>query len=222
MVPEMFLSGFLSYHAKFLEDEELQRATETAMGLPIVRDRADIVQGTPCLLYKPPVRVHGQDRNQQRHVGFFGLPGVTPYAYSGQVASRQDIPDWLERILAAVNALLGTELNAVLVNRYEDGSQYIGAHQDSERGLVRGAPVVTITLGEPRKFRIRRKEDGRRVLDLTPAHGSLLVMHHQRGYTHEIPVQKTIRAPRVPNPVRVSLTLRQHLLLQAPAAAALP
>ena len=44
----------------------------------------------------------------------------------------------------------------MLLNWYDAAQRhYIGAHRDSTVGLVSGAPIVTISLGATRTFRLR-------------------------------------------------------------------
>ena len=47
-------------------------------------------------------------------------------------------------------------LNGVLLNWY-DGTlgHYIGKHRDSTTNMVSGTPIVTVSLGEARVFRLR-------------------------------------------------------------------
>ena len=47
--------------------------------------------------------------------------------------------------------------NHVLINWYNDGSHYIGPHSDSEAQIVEDSPIVSVSLGQERTFRIRYK-----------------------------------------------------------------
>ena len=107
---------------------------------------------------------------------------------------------------------MSTDFNGILVNRYEDGTETIGAHSDDEKGLGKGGSVVGISLGAVRNMRFRGKKtpldiDGKKYLDMPMPHGCLFVMDgdFQKEFTHEIPAQKTIKN------VRISLTFRKHI-----------
>ena len=80
---------------------------------------------------------------------------------------------------------------------------YIGAHRDSRQGLVVGTPIVTISLGDTRIFRLRLpKEKG--FVDFDAKHGSVFVMPWETNLNvkHEVP--RTTRATGR----RISITAR--------------
>ena len=108
-------------------------------------------------------------------------------------------------LLFTVNTLLQTEFNGMLINRYEDGNDYIGAHSDSEIG-IEDHGVVALSFGAERIFRIRGKRDKKILHDEITTNGSILIMGgvFQKIYTHEIPVQKKIKESRT------SITFRKH------------
>ena len=113
----------------------------------------------------------------------------------------------LSDLIVAINKMLGTQFNGILVNKYLDGSDYIGAHSDDETGLD-GLGVVAISYGSERIFRIRNKNDKAIVCDEPTAHCGILHMggNFQKLYTHEIPAQKKIKASRI------SFTFRKHII----------
>lgn len=45
----------------------------------------------------------------------------------------------------------------VLLNWYQDGTHHMGAHSDAERELIPLAPIISVSLGQERIFRVRRK-----------------------------------------------------------------
>ena len=54
------------------------------------------------------------------------------------------------------NDIFKSNYNGILVNRYQDGTENIGAHSDDEKYLDQSG-VVAISYGHQRKFRIRDK-----------------------------------------------------------------
>lgn len=196
--------GFLEYERRFLSLAEATRLLEQCAALPIVKNAADLRPGVPAFVERPPIKVCGKECRQQRHVAFFAAEGVRPYRYSGQDATRQDMPDCVSDIMAKVSAEVGVDFNAVLVNYYPNGKSYISDHQDNERVLDPNAPVAALSLGAVRKFRIKAYPSKTRVRDLPLAHGSLVVMHDQRSYTHGIPIESRVEDGRF------SLTFRVH------------
>jgi len=119
------------------------------------------------------------------------------------MASNPFTPNMSE-LLQTVNSLLNTEFNGMLVNTYKDGSDYIGAHSDSDIGTEEG--VASLSFGAERNFRIRNKSDKKILHEEITTDGTILVMGgvFQKLYTHEIPVQKKIKGSRT------SITFRTH------------
>ena len=78
-----------------------------------------------------------------------------------------------------------------------------GRHRDSVRGMVDGAPIVTISLGEARPFRLRPwRRQG--FVDFAAPNGTVLVLPYatNRAWTHEVPQSKRATGRRI------SLTFR--------------
>jgi len=112
------------------------------------------------------------------------------YTYSGVEHIALPLPDILQPFFEWANNLMdGMQFNQVLVNWYQDGSHYIGAHADNERQLVRDYPIISISLGAERLFRIRDKETKEVVSDIVMKDCSYMVMcgKMQQNYTHEVP-----------------------------------
>jgi alkylated DNA repair dioxygenase AlkB len=164
------------------------------------------------LVKNPKIKVYGKEATMHRSIGFFSDVSHG-YTYSGQIAKSQTLPPFLAELLAEVNQKLGCDFNGILVNRYEDGSETIGAHSDDEKGLGKGGSVVGISLGAVRNMRFRGKlvplsSNGKKFLDMTMPHGCLFLMegNFQKEFTHEIPSQKSI------TDIRISLTFRKHIM----------
>ena len=111
----------------------------------------------------------------------------------------------MSELLHIVNKDTCAEFNGILVNKYMDGNDYISAHSDDETGLD-SVGVVSISYGSERIFRIRNKETKEIICDELTTHCSILHMggNFQKLYTHEIPIQKKIKEPRI------SFTFRKH------------
>jgi len=78
--------------------------------------------------------------------------------------------------------------NQMLVNWYENGNNYIGAHGDDEKELADGTPIISISFGATRKFRIREKTTKNIVHDIDLDDGTCVIMggNMQKTHTHEI------------------------------------
>lgn len=145
----------------------------------------------------------------KRSIGFFS--DTDGYKYTGQTTKSQPIPPFLQKVLDRVNRKMGTNFNGILVNKYEDGSEKIGAHSDNITELS-DKKVVGISLGATRKIRFRgidscgKKAIKGNYIDQCLEHGSLYTMEgmFQYEFTHEIPVEIKVKN------VRISLTFRRH------------
>ena len=158
----------------------------------------------PLLMERPEIVLYGKTCKQHRNVGFFSDESVG-YKYSNQLMGSRPLSEPMVALLAVINSMLGTEFNGILVNKYMDGNDYIGAHCDDKRGLD-GRGVVAISFGSERIFRIRDKNTKAILRDEPTAHCGILHMggNFQTLYTHEIPVQKKIKGSRI------SFSFRKH------------
>jgi alkylated DNA repair dioxygenase AlkB len=112
------------------------------------------------------------------------------YQFSGTTQPALPLPKQFEPFLMWANTLdTNVVYNQVLVNWYADGKHYIGPHSDSEKQLVKNSNVLSISLGQERMFRIKRKSDHSVVLDINMPHNTYLIMcgKIQERYLHEVP-----------------------------------
>ncbi|HWD20539.1 MAG TPA: alpha-ketoglutarate-dependent dioxygenase AlkB [Verrucomicrobiae bacterium] len=144
------------------------------------------------------IRMHGRKVKVPRWQQAFGRD----YRFSGQVNRALPVPPVLALLLEWAQNTIDSRLNGLLLNWY-DGKlgHYIGAHRDSAKDLVPGAPIVTMSLGEQRIFRIRPwKKDGMTSsinLDLT--NGTVVVMPYEtnQAFTHEVPASTRLQGRRI-------------------------
>ena len=92
----------------------------------------------------------------------------------------------------------------MLVNWYDGNlGHYIGKHRDDTRDLVKGSPIVTISFGEERPFRLRPRK-GNGFTDFPAREGAVFVMPWETNleWTHEVPCHRKHQGRRI------SVTLR--------------
>ena len=101
---------------------------------------------------------------------------------------------FLLKLLDFVKDHSGLEYNQVLVNWYNDGQHYIGAHSDDERQLVPDSSIYSFSFGQVRDFVIKNKKysvkDANRVrIVLQLDNNSCVIMggKMQKYFTHEVP-----------------------------------
>ncbi len=104
---------------------------------------------------RPEINVYGRKCKQPRDVVFVSDDSVG-YDYSRQHMPSVPLDVPLRSLLNAVNATLGSSYNGILINRYRDGRDCIGAHRDDERGIDASAGVLSLSLGATRTFRLRQ------------------------------------------------------------------
>ena len=131
------------------------------------------------------------------------------YRYSGNVNRALPVPAIIEPYLSWARAAIDARLNGYLLNWYDAGlSHRIGAHRDSTAGLVEGSPIVTISLGAARVFRLWSAQDkgvqSRGHVDFEAAHGNVFVLPWEtnRSVKHGVPHRASDTGRRI------SITLR--------------
>ena len=126
------------------------------------------------------------------------------YQYSGEQNDALAVPEELYPFWNWSREVVDRRLNGLLLNWY-DGQlgHYIGKHRDSIANLIIGAPIVTISLGQERVFRLRPYR-GKGYFDFPIPHGTVLIMPYatNQTWTHEVPATKKLAGKRI------SVTLR--------------
>jgi alkylated DNA repair dioxygenase AlkB len=120
------------------------------------------------------------------------------------------LPDRLAEIRSAVSAHYAVNFDSVLINWYRDGRDSVAWHGDTVRKRMDEAYVVTVGLGERRRFLLRPGSSGPATVRLTSGQGDLIVMagRAQTDWQHTVP--KAARAGS-----RLSITMRHSAALAA-------
>lgn len=147
----------------------------------------------------PTIRVRGYKGPAPRFQQAYGHD----YRFSGQTSIAVPLPDQFSAVTEWVKATVHAGINGAVATWY-DATQghYLGAHRDETKDLVPGTPIVTISFGDPRVFRLQRHRLGLRH-DIVPTAGQVILLPWavNRTWTHEI--VKTTRPGH-----RISLTYR--------------
>lgn len=160
---------------------------------------------TLLLDHNPQSKIYNKPVTFHRDIGFFSDTSHG-YKYTNQITTAQPLTLELETLLKKVNTTLQVPFNGILINRYNSGNDYIGAHSDDEHELAPGGIVACISLGQSRIFRVHNKQTRQRT-DINTKNGQLLLMKgsFQSEFTHGIPIQSKVIG------TRISLTFRYHL-----------
>jgi alkylated DNA repair dioxygenase AlkB len=153
---------------------------------------------------KPPIKIYGKICHQQRDVGFFS-DIVEYFNYSGNTKKAQSLGFEMNELLDKMNNMMNYKFNAILINRYNDGNDYIGSHADNE--YIYQDNISCISYGQERIFRIRDMNK-KRVIDIPMSNGQVISMQgeFQKHFYHEIPKQNKKKI----NNTRYSFTFRKH------------
>ncbi len=146
------------------------------------------------------IKMHGRPVKTPRWQQAYGAD----YRYTGNtnraLALVPPMPAWLEW----ARERFDPRLNGLLLNWYDgNAGHYIGKHRDSDINRVEGSPIVTLSFGEERAFRMRPwRAEG--FVDVPASHGSVIVISWEtnRAFTHEVPASKKSRGRRVSVTIR--------------------
>jgi alkylated DNA repair dioxygenase AlkB len=118
--------------------------------------------------------------------------------------SLADLPPRIEAMRRAVSERYRVEFDSVHVNLYRDGRDGVAWHGDTNRKTLTDPLVVTVSLGEHRRFLLRPGTSGSPARSFRPGGGDLLVMGGacQHEWQHTVP-----KEPRGAG-ARMSITMR--------------
>jgi alkylated DNA repair dioxygenase AlkB len=132
-----------------------------------------------------------------RKVAWVGDPECC-YTYSGVEKIPQKWTEELLQIRHQLEAVTGYSYNSCLLNLYHNGNEGMGWHSDNEKELDSTTPIASVSLGAPRKFAFRHKQD-KTTVSVLLEHGSLLLMYApvQDHWQHSLLKTKTVMSPRI-------------------------
>jgi alkylated DNA repair dioxygenase AlkB len=126
------------------------------------------------------------------------------YRYTGRVNAALPVPPLLGPLLAWSREALHGRLNSLLLNWYDGGlGHYIGPHHDRTNDMVPDTPIVTVSLGEERVFRLTHPQTKAR-RDFPARDGTVFVLPYATNlaWKHQVPRSARRRGRRI------SVTLR--------------
>lgn len=136
------------------------------------------------------IMIHGKLVQTPRYQQAFGAD----YHYTGRVNKALPVPDVLVPLHTWVQTIVDDRLNGILLNWYEGPGHYIGPHHDSVKDMIRGAPIITVSFGETRTFRLSRgKGDDAEAKDFPASPGTVFVMPFDTNLTWKHGVPKSTR-----------------------------
>ena len=134
------------------------------------------------------------------------------YLYSRSVSlAAKPWPAFLLEMKAQVESATGYSFPTAMGNLYRNGNDSNGYHADDEPELGDHPAIASVSLGETRTFRLKRKQKGSQSIGIELNHGDLVLMLPgcQQEWLHTI--TKTNRACQL----RVNWTFRPYDETQA-------
>lgn len=132
--------------------------------------------------------IHGKTIDTPRWQQAYGRD----YQFSGQTNIARALTPQMVSVLLWCQTHIDPNLNGLLLNWYDgELEHYIGPHRDSIKGLIKGTPIVTISLGASRRFRMRPYQ-GKGFVDFPVHHRDILIVPWSTNlaFTHEVPRSK--------------------------------
>ncbi len=150
---------------------------------------------------KPTIHLHGRAVMIPRWQQAYG----EPYHFSGQISRARPVPAILQPLSEWSRSAVDPALNALLLNWYDGPGHYIGPHRDSTVRMIRGCPIVTVSFGETRTFRLTRGTGSpKRTLDFPAPAGTVFVLPYATNEVWKHGVPKSVRYTGR----RISVTVR--------------
>jgi alkylated DNA repair dioxygenase AlkB len=144
------------------------------------------------------IQIFGKEVMQPRLTAWYADAGLH-YTYSGRKHEPEPWHPALLELRHRLSASFNIPLNSVLANYYRQGSDSMGWHSDDEPELGKEPGIVSVSLGEKRRFLIRRRQDFKSKWEISAEHGSVLFMNgrSQHDYQHAIPKEARVKAARI-------------------------
>lgn len=144
------------------------------------------------------IRMFGRWVDSPRLSCWIGDPDAR-YRYSGADFLPHAWPAILLPLRDRLQAQCDARFNSVLLNRYRDGRDSMGWHSDDEPELGAEPFIASLSLGTPRRFLLRRRDDPARKVEFLLGHGDLLLMGGttQRYYQHALPKSTRVEGERI-------------------------
>lgn len=144
------------------------------------------------------IKLFGKLIPQPRLMAWHGDEGIT-YQYSHLKLIAKPWTPTLIQLRNIIEKNLGHKFNAVFLNYYRNGHDYMGWHRDNEKVLGLQPLIVSISLGAKRIFKFRHYHNKTLVRKFDLENGSLMIMQGdtQKYWGHSLPKALRIKQARI-------------------------
>lgn len=144
------------------------------------------------------IKVFGKVFPQPRLTALFGNEGKS-YSYSNITMNPHKWSPLLLSIKEKIEKATKVPFSTVLLNYYRDGKDSNGWHADNEKELGINPIIASLSFGAERMFQLKHNTIPNQKINISLAHGSLLVMKGttQHFWKHQIPKTTKPIGPRI-------------------------
>lgn len=144
------------------------------------------------------IKVFGKVFPQPRLTALFGNEGKS-YSYSNITMHPHKWSPLLLSIKEKIEKATKVPFSTVLLNYYRDGKDSNGWHADNEKELGINPIIASLSFGAERMFQLKHNTIPNQKINISLAHGSLLVMKGttQHFWKHQIPKTTKPIGPRI-------------------------
>ena len=137
------------------------------------------------------IKMFGKSHPIPRLTAWYGDEKKT-YTYSGITMTPLPWTKGLIEVKSKIEVYSKIKFNSVLLNFYRSGSDSVSWHSDDEKELGEEPIIGSVSFGGTRRFRLRNKEDKKKIHTYELENGILLLMKGktQKYWEHEIPKTK--------------------------------
>lgn len=134
------------------------------------------------------IKMYGKEIPLPRLSAWYGDTSK-PYTYSGITMKPHNWTKELLFIKQQIEEVANVEFTSVLLNRYRNGSDYVGWHSDDEKELGHNPVIGSVNFGASRKFQLRRFDNHSEKLEVELHNGTYLLMKGatQHYWQHQVP-----------------------------------
>lgn len=104
------------------------------------------------------------------------------------------------------NININVNINSCLINKYENGSEFIKFHQDSPKAFGKEHFIILYSIGEERTMRFKHINKNDEMFDIKLKSNSLLIIYPEINYCYQHSILKDNTKK-----IRYSLTFREFI-----------
>lgn len=212
--PTSFLDhvSFVSHGNCLLKDIFSRILAETES-----QEYLDVVSKSTMVMYGKTIPIKA--RKQVAYGAYSHYTGANPKLVLSPFSALQELMDLANAHMHTnYPETKGYTLNSVVLNRYDNGDNYIGHHADGTATLYPDSPIYSFSFGATRTFEVAERKTKKVILTVPIADCHCYIMRgrFQTDLTHAVPQIKP-KSAALKVPFRINVTFRCVNLAKADA-----